>query len=198
MSEFGSTKPQKRFKLSSSSSSSRVSVSQPTSFEELPVEIIERILGFMDFPDRQRFRETSTRCRTVHDQFIEHRVMKLCRRSDGNSMNDSQKFLTTFCRLIFDTTLFFHPIALPQFMTMFVSNEDLLGNRTLHSSVVSKISTAKFIGDISEVFEKLMLQYLSVVQSGCKAQRNRFRLLLIITIINLLNVIWWGGFNLDL
>lgn len=172
--------------------SDRVLVIRPTSFEELPIEIVQRILSHMDFNDRQSFRATSTHFRMVHDRFVEHRVKKMF------SGSSSPLFLQNFCRLIYESTIFLHGIAFPQFMTMFVSQQDLLGIRTLHSSVVGKISNAKFIGDISDVFEKMLLKYLSVVQSGCPgAQRNKFKWLLIVSVVHLLNVSQlWNGESL--
>lgn len=73
-------------------------------------------------------------------------------------------------------------------MAIFLSHEDLMSIRALHSSVVAKICNAKFIGDMSDVFEMMMLKYLSLVQGGCGTQRKKFKFLLILTIINLLKV----------
>lgn len=161
---------------------------RPTSLEEMPVEIIERIAGFLDFNDRLSFRETSTRFRTIQDRQIEHRVKKLIRSIETNGDCSRNPFLATFCRLIYETTIILHRISFPQFIVAFLCDDDLRRDLHLHSSVVNKISHAKSIGDVSDVFEKMMLKYLTVVRSGCKSQRNKFRFLLILTIMKLLNV----------
>lgn len=170
--------------------SGRVLVFRPTSFEELPVEIVQRILSHMDFGDRQSFRATSTHFRLVHDRLVEHRVKKMFRSSFPSSSSSSSPplFLEHFCRLIHESTVFLHRVAFPQFLGMFVCQGDLLSIRSLHSSVVGKFSHAQSIGDMSDVFEKLLLQYLCVVQSGCGSHRSRFKWLLILTLVHVLKV----------
>lgn len=170
--------------------SGRVLVFRPTSFEELPVEIVQRILSHMDFGDRQSFRATSTHFRLVHDRLVEHRVKKMFLSSSYSSSSSSSPplFLEHFCRLIHESTVFLHRVAFPQFLGMFVCQGDLLSIRSLHSSVVGKFSHAQSIGDMSDVFEKLLLQYLCVVQSGCGSHRSRFKWLLILTLVHVLKV----------
>lgn len=162
-------------------SANRVVVAHPTSLEELPLEIIQVILGHMDFADRQSLRKTSCQFRQLHDNFVEHRVNMTVRQTKG-------VFMENFCRMIHENTTFFRRIAFPQFMSIFVCPEDLSSISCLHSSTVAKILDAKFIGDISDVFEKMMLNYLSVVQAGCGSQRNKFKFLLVLTILNFLQV----------
>lgn len=165
---------------------SRLVILRP-SFNELPTEIVESILSFMEFSDRQSFRQTSTQCRAIHDQFLEHRIKKmLLVQFKGNDMGPTT-FLKEFGELIYNNTRFFHKIAFPQFLNIFLSHRDLMSIRSLHSSVISKISHAQFIGDISDVFVKLIQQYLAVVQIGCGTGKNKFRMLLIVTIITILN-----------
>lgn len=156
------------------------------------MEIVECILSQMSFNDRLNFRQTSSHFRLVLDHFVEHRVRRMFSQSTNsqqlNESTTSTTFLEQFCRLIYETTVFLHRISFPQFMSIFVSQKDLISCRALHWSIVAKISNAKAIGDVNEVFEKMMLKYLQVVQAGCGTQRNKFKFLLILTILHLLKV----------
>lgn len=163
----------------------RLLILRPESFEDLPMEVIEKILSFIDMNDRQSFRQTSSHFRAIHDQFLDHLVVKKVMVQGGDDC--STTFLEEFCKLIYLNTQFFHRIAFPQFLNIFLCHRDLMSIKSLHSSVIFKISNAKFIGDISDIFEKLILQYLAVVQAGCGSGRNKFRMLLIASIITLLN-----------
>lgn len=172
-----------RNKLKPKSKLIRLLVIQPKLFEELPVEVIEKVLSFMNFSDRQSFRQLSRLFREIHDNFLDHRVQTMFRVAEPRPIS----FLEEFCKIIYENTRLFHCISFPQFLNVFLCHRDLMSIRSLHSTIISKICNAKFIGDVSDVFEKMFLQYLAVVQSVRGFGKHTYRLLLILTLIGLLN-----------
>lgn len=187
----------KRTRIGSKTPSRRAAQNTPpptpgnTSITDLPIEILEKIFGFADFSARQAMRATCKCLRNVHDGFLEHKCKELIykdRNCGRTLLFQPRLLLKEFCKIIYENTVFFRKLKVfPLFLTIFLSYSDLLAVRGLHSSVIAKISNAKFISDVSDVFEKLMRNYLKIAQSVASGCCNKTRIIMILTILHLLN-----------